>query len=155
MQVRPITLGPPTSDDLDHLNNLILRSKAVWGYDEDFMAACADELRIDEGLLKQNFFVTATENGQVIGVAEIMIEGKSAHLEKLFVDPDCMRSGAGKLLFGWAQETARAAGADQLVIESDPDAEGFYQAMGAVRTGLTPSGSIPGRMLPELTLNLS
>ena len=51
--------------------------------------------------------------------------------------------------------TARASGARTLRIEADPYAEPFYQAMGAMRIGETPSGSIPGRMLPLLHLTLS
>lgn len=87
-------------------------------------------------------------------MAEVAMDGTTAILEKLFVDPDCMRTGAGKRLFIWARETAIAAKAKKIVIDSDPGAEGFYQAMGAVRTGLTPSGSIPDRMLPVLELSL-
>jgi hypothetical protein len=53
--------------------------------------------------------------------------------------------------------TAQAAtlGFTALRIDADPHAEGFYRAMGAVRVGETPSSSIPGRMLPLMTVRLS
>jgi hypothetical protein len=44
----------------------------------------------------------------------------------------------------WAGSPAAAAAS----IDADPNAEAFYLAMGAVRIGQTPSGSIPGRVLP-------
>ena len=39
-------------------------------------------------------------------------------------------------------------------IESDPNAEQFYRAMGALRTGTVESGAIPGRELPLMELNM-
>lgn len=150
-----LTLERPQADELDDLNALILRSKAVWGYDAAFMRACETELEVTSDLLQQNQFMTATLNGRVLGMAEVSLEGPIAYLEKLFIDPDHMKSGAGRLLFQWARQTAADAGAQKMIIEADPDAEPFYLKMGAQRTGLVPSGSIPGRMLPELALWLN
>lgn len=39
-------------------------------------------------------------------------------------------------------------------VHADPNAEPFRVAMGAVRIGATPSGSIPGRELPSLRIEL-
>lgn len=35
------------ADEVDGLTALAFRSKAFWGYDDTFMAACRDELRVD------------------------------------------------------------------------------------------------------------
>ena len=43
-------------------------------------------------------------------------------------------------------------GAAALEIDADPHAAGFYERMGAVRIGETPSSLIPGRSLPRLRL---
>jgi hypothetical protein len=40
-------------------------------------------------------------------------------------------------------------------IEADPHAEAFYLGRGARCVGTAPSGSIPGRMLPLLEIDLS
>ncbi len=149
-----IELGPPSTDELDDLNAMILRSKAYWGYDEAFMRACETELKVTAQLLAQNQFVTATANGNIAGMAEVSFESDRADLEKLFVEPDHMRLGVGRLLFEWAILTAKTAGALKIVIEADPDAEPFYRKMGAKRVGMAPSGSIPGRQLPELEFRL-
>jgi hypothetical protein len=39
-------------------------------------------------------------------------------------------------------------------IHSDPEAQGFYERMGARLIGKTPSGSIAGRLLPLLQHDL-
>ena len=56
---------------------------------------------------------------------------------------------------GDACAIARHAGVRQLRIESDPFARAFYERCGAVRVGEVASASIPGRVLPLLTLGVS
>jgi hypothetical protein len=46
-----------------------------------------------------------------------------------------MGRGAGRALFGYAEDLARLAGAASIKVESDPHAEEFYVRMGAVRYG--------------------
>jgi len=41
-----------------------------------------------------------------------------------------------------------------LVIDADPDAADFYRRMGAVDAGSVASGSISGRVIPRLTIEL-
>jgi hypothetical protein len=41
-----------------------------------------------------------------------------------------------------------------MMIEADPDAAGFYRLMGAADDGIAPSGSIRGRLLPRLRVQL-
>ena len=43
----PLTIRPPTVDELSGLSDLCFRSKAVWGYDEEFMEACRGELSFE------------------------------------------------------------------------------------------------------------
>jgi GNAT superfamily N-acetyltransferase len=75
-------------------------------------------------------------------------------LLKLFVEPSALRSGTGNALLAWATEVAKKLGATRLTIEADPDAAPFYRKMGAYDVGQAPSGSVPGRMLPKLAMNL-
>jgi GNAT superfamily N-acetyltransferase len=86
-------------------------------------------------------------------VAQVTLNDCGAELDKLFVEPPWLRSGAGRRLFGWAKEIASEAGAVTLVIEADPDAAGFYRRMGAIDDGFAP-GSIAGRLIPKLKLLL-
>ena len=80
--------------------------------------------------------------------------GRDADLQKLFVEPAALRGGVGKALFGWAIDAAREMGASRMIIEADPDAAPFYRRLGARDIGYAPSGSIAGRMLPKLGLDL-
>jgi N-acetylglutamate synthase-like GNAT family acetyltransferase len=149
-----LILRAARAGELDALTDLCLRSKAVWGYDRAFMDACRDELTLTQEDLHTTKLQVAERDGGVIGVAQVSAEGATAHLEKLFVGPGQLRAGAGRRLFEWAKVAAVDLGATHLVIEADPDAAPFYRRMGARDDGVAASGSIPGRVLPRLRLDL-
>ncbi len=65
-----------------------------------------------------------------------------------------MGLGVGRTLLRAARDIARSTGFSALLIHSDPNAEAFYLREGAVCAGSVPSGSIPGRILPLLRLEL-
>ncbi|MDR6139136.1 hypothetical protein QE438_002440 [Pseudoxanthomonas sp. SORGH_AS 997] len=54
-----------------------------------------------------------------------------------------------------ALRDAAALGFGRLVLDADPGAEAFYARFGAVRIGLVPSGSVPGRLLPQMAFDLA
>jgi len=81
-------------------------------------------------------------------------DGLTGEIELMFVEPGRMRRGIGRALWDHLIETARTIGLSRILIDADPFAEPFYRAMGARRTGESPSSSIPGRMLPRLEVEL-
>ena len=149
-----ITLRDVRSDELPGLSELCLRSKAVWGYDDAFMALCRSELTLHPSELESTHLQVAERSTMVIGLAQVKVAGTEADLLKLFVEPAQLKSGAGRLLFEWAAATARDLGANSMIIEADPGAAPFYERMGARHAGFTASQSIAGRMLPRLQLEL-
>ena len=149
-----IHLRAARDDEAGTLTALCLRSKAVWGYDEEFMQACRNELTLTASVMRSSSVKVAEVDGDLAGVAQITVNGELAELSKLFVEPSLLRSGIGRALFEWAAAKARDAGAMTMVIEADPGAAGFYRRMGAIDDGAAPSRSIPGRLLPRLAFRL-
>ncbi len=148
-------LREPRASELTALSDLCMRSKAVWGYDDAFMQACRAELTLTQEDMSASRLQVGEADDVIVGVAQVSAAGDVAYLEKLFVEPDRLRSGAGRALFAWAVRTAKDMGADRLVIEADPGAAAFYRRMGARDDGVAPSASIPGRTLPRLVLDLT
>ena len=70
------------ADETATLTELCLRSKAVWGYDAAFMAACRDELTIRPGDLDRSLLQVAVANDAVIGLAQVTVDGDDADLRK-------------------------------------------------------------------------
>jgi GNAT superfamily N-acetyltransferase len=146
--------------DADELGALAVRSKAHWGYDAVFLEACRDELRIPADQLAARRTYVAVARGSDAGEERILgfgtIEGEppAGELGMLFVDPPAIGRGVGGALFAHLTAVAADAGFHRLTIASDPNAEPFYLARGAVRIGGVPSVSIPGRTLPLLAFAL-
>ncbi len=143
-------LREPTPSELPALTSLCQRSKAHWGYPADMLKAFADELTVTPQDLAEDAIMLAEDKRGLAGVVQVSKQGDDAVLEKLFVEPERLGEGTGKILYVWACRVARENGAKHLVIDSDPDAATFYQHMGAVQDGTVESGSIPGRQLPHL-----
>ena len=143
-------IRPARTDEADQLSSLCLRSKAHWGYDDDFLALCRDSLRVSqERLAKQYVFVAVDVEDRPVGVMAIEADGKSAELALLFVEPAWIGLGVGRQLFRHAVSLACAASCSEILIASDPGAAPFYEGVGAVCIGMVASDAIPGRELPH------
>lgn len=142
-------------DEAANLSELALRSKAVWGYDEVFLEACRAELTLTADRLVRDLVLVAEDTtAGALGFAAARLSAPYASLDMLFVEPTHLRRGVGALLLRAVTERAREHGVRELTLDADPGAEAFYLAAGAVRVGESPSGSVPGRVLPRLRLTL-
>lgn len=147
----------PREADCPNLSALVFRSKASHGYSDAFMELCRDEILVTPDSLKRgpSRMAWTTNRGAPIGFVQIAQGGvEDCELEGLFVAPEAQKLGLGTELLRWALESARSLGCTRMRIHSDPKALAFYLARGAVQVGLSPSGSIPGRQLPRLILEL-
>ncbi|MFJ1597361.1 GNAT family N-acetyltransferase [Streptomyces sp. NPDC088261] len=120
-------------DEARTLSALMLRSKAHWGYDAAFLAACRDELTLaaDELAVRRVVVAEDARSGELLGVASLEGEAPDGTLGLLFVEPGLIGRGIGRTLYAHLLDTARAAGFTRLTIHSDPHAVGFYRALGA------------------------
>ncbi|GGW50030.1 GNAT family N-acetyltransferase [Streptomyces xantholiticus] len=121
------------------LSALALRSKAHWGYDDAYLAACADELRLAPGDMADRRVRVADAGGRILGVATLDGEPPRAELGMLFVDPPSIGRGVGRLLYRHVLAEAGRIGCDQVTIAADSHAEPFYLAMGARCADASPS----------------
>src|SRR3954447_27013368 len=81
-------LRPPTVEELPTLSALCLRSKAVWGYGNDFMEACRSELTIEACELQSSSIAVAEENGKIVGLAQVKVTGSEADLVEVVCRAD-------------------------------------------------------------------
>lgn len=137
------------------ISALALRSKGHWGYSADFLEACRAELTYDaEECESGRMWVAEFEGADIVGFTLITGAPPTGELAALFVDPLAIGTGCGKMLLQHALSQATARGYARLTLDADPGAEPFYLHFGATRTGSSPSASIPGRLLPQLTFSL-
>ena len=136
------------------MSDLALRSKAHWGYDADFLAACRAELTVEPADVERLRVAVAEESGAIVGFYALGGGPPEGVLCLLFVEPDGYGAGVGRMLWQDCVATAARIGLSRIRIESDPFAEGFYTVMGATRVGDVQSQSIPDRRLPLLSFDM-
>lgn len=149
--------GKPVDRDCESVSKLVFLSKASHGYESDFMENCREELLVTPLSLLNgpSRMVWINDRNRPVGFTQIVVKSaESCELEALFIHPKFQGKGLGQNMFNWAIGQARNLGYSHLIINSDPGAERFYKAAGAIRTGEKPSGSIPGRFLPQLSYGL-
>ena len=125
-----------------------------WHYPEEWLRLWAKELTVTPDFIENNRVYCAQRSSEVVGFYALSGEGLTRELDHLWVAPEQVGAGVGAALFAHAAGTARAEGASELRIASDPNAEGFYVKMGARRAGEFPSRPA-GRTLPLLVLRLA
>jgi GNAT superfamily N-acetyltransferase len=150
------TIRRARPDEAAAISALALRSKAHWGYDEDFLEACRAELTYrPDGVRNEPFYVAEDEEGALAGFYRLSGTPPEGELAALFVEPHRIGTGLGGQLLRHALAQARRQGMEVLWLEADPGAEPFYAHAGFVRVGVSPSGSVPGRVLPRMRRNVS
>ena len=149
-----IKIRQGTPADATALSDLAYRAKAHWGYDNDFMEACRNELTYSESDFPL-FYFGVLEDPMILGFYALDIQTKDKiEMTALFVEPKYIGQHYGKALMNHAKIQAKVFGAKELFVQADPNAEAFYLAMGGQRNGQKESESIPGRMLPLIRYTL-
>ena len=148
-----ITVRHARADEAQALTELTLRAKASWGYDDAFMAASRDDLTMTPERLAAWTVWVAEADGVLAGLIALSLE-RGAEVEEFFVEPRLQGRGIGTLLMAELLAAARAAGAEVLEVDADPNAEPIYARLGFETFGRSPSGAIPGRWLPRMRLAL-
>jgi GNAT superfamily N-acetyltransferase len=143
------TVRPARPHEAPRLSHLAMASKAHWGYDRAFMEACRAELTVDEDAMAGHAVGVCEDETGLAGFYGLAAEGTNGEVTHLFVAPDRMGRGVGRALWRDLVRVARARGLSRIMIDSDPNAEGFYRAQGCRPAGWAQSGSLPGRRLPR------
>jgi hypothetical protein len=67
-----VSIRAARPDEAAFLTQLCLRSKASWGYDEEFMAACRFEMTMTPDMVAASCVVVAEVDARVAGVAQLI-----------------------------------------------------------------------------------
>lgn len=118
-------------EEAGFLNALTGRSALSWGYEPEFLDWEPEALLVTEALIKDSPVYVAEEDERVVGYYALLSKPPHLYLDKLFVEPDRIGTGCGQFLWLHAVGIAREMGVSELILDADPNAAGFYRAMGA------------------------
>ena len=133
--MRVFRVSRATPENASALTAVAFAAKRYWGYPEDWIREWAPLLTFTPEFIRAQVTFKATEGTEIIGAAAIEVQETDASIVHLWVMPAAMGSGVGGSLFAACETAARSIGAKRLIIESDPNAEGFYRKMGATFIG--------------------
>ena len=151
-----LLIRPAFPDEADVLTEIAHAAKRHWGYPESWIKHWREALTITPNLIREATVRIAEEGGDVQGFYVLAVEGETASLEHLWVHPERIGHGLGRQLVKHAVQAARTSGAPSLTVESDPNAEGFYQRIGFQHIGWVQADvDETPRRLPLLRLELT
>lgn len=134
------------------LSELAYKSKAYWGYPKEFLERCKDDLTVTAKYLEQNLVYVMEKNYEIIAFYSISVSEKK--LDALFIHPEYIGKGLGRVLWLDLLRKAKQLHMEELMIDSDPYAEAFYLKMGAKRIGEIQSTVFTDRHLPLLCVKV-
>ncbi len=154
MTVNSFKVRPAKPEEALALTDLAHASKRHWGYPDNWISHWKDALTLTPEYIEANQVFVAEDDEHVMGFYALIVSDDRAELDHMWVSPDHLGTGVGKALFIHAMRSAKGQNLSEVEILSDPNAEGFYQKMGAYRTGESVS-ELDGqaRMLPRLTID--
>lgn len=119
------------------------------------MRAWAEELEVRPEFIKKEVVVKAVAEAKIIGFYALQphTEYDATDLAHFWLLPEHIGKGYGRQMFEHLLQTMQKAGAERLIVESDPYASGFYEKMGCRKTGERQS-SIAGRRLPVYRIDV-
>ena len=141
--------------DHELLTQITQRSKAYWGYSNEQMEIWKDLLTITTTYLATKEAFKLTIGHEVIGYYSFYSENDDViRLDNLFLLPEFIGKGFGKLLMNDFLQRVRNTNAKSVILDSEPFAEKFYAHFGFVKTGQLET-LIKNRHLPIMELKLS
>ncbi len=154
MTTTALTIRPAQTGEAESLTQIAHDAKRHWGYPEHWLKAWQDDLTILPDFVDRNPVYVAEIEGKVVGFYALILGNDKGELDHLWVAPSHIGTGVGKELFLHAMQTAAKRNLGEVEILSDPNAEGFYQKMGAHRIAEDVS-ELDGqkRTLPRLTID--
>ncbi|MBI3161153.1 MAG: GNAT family N-acetyltransferase [Chloroflexi bacterium] len=128
-----ISIRRALPEEASRLTQICLAAKRHWKYPEAWIEQWVPQLSFSAAYVLENEVWAAVDEDAPVGFYSFKQDGANLWLENLWIAPEAMGKGIGAQLFHHALEQCRAKQSAVLKVESDPNARGFYEKMGAVK----------------------
>ncbi len=143
-----------TQNDHKILTQITKKSKAYWGYSEEQIEKWNDNLTISQNYIQTNSVFKLTNKNTIIGYySYINKQENTVKLDNLFILPYYIGKGFGKYLIQDFLIRMRDNNYKKVTLDSEPNAEKFYQKMGFKKIGQFET-SIKNRFMPIMEMDL-
>ena len=121
--------------EAEQLTQITIAAKRHWGYPEKWIQLWIPELTFSPENIAENEFWLAEVDEVIAAYYSLKQDVEGLWLDNLWVLPEYIGQGIGRRLFEHALVRGRAWGDSVLKIEADPNAQSFYEKMGAQSVG--------------------
>lgn len=143
-----------TIEDSEILTEITKKSKAYWGYSDEQMGNWSELLTITKNYIETNNVYKLLDNDLTIAYySYIYLNKKEVKLDNLFVLPNYIGTGLGKLLMNHFLDRIKNTEIEKIILDSEPNAEKFYEYFGFKKVGQIET-SIKNRYLPIMELRV-
>ena len=124
-----------TPDEAATLAAIAHAAKRYWGYPEDWIEHWKVDLTITPDFIADNEVFVAIVGDRIAGCCALVVNDSLAEIEHMWIKPEYIGAGVGRALFEQVRDRAAERQLPALELSADPNAEGFYERMGATRIG--------------------
>jgi len=143
-----------TIEDSEILTEITKKSKAYWGYSDEQMENWSELLTITKNYIEINNVYKLLDNDLTVGYySYIYLNKKEVKLDNLFVLPNYIGTGFGKLLMNNFLDRIKNTEIEKIILDSEPNAKKFYEYFGFQKIGQIET-SIKDRYLPIMELKI-
>ena len=112
------------------MTQIALSAKGYWGYPVHWIELWKPQLTFSAEYFEANESWAAEQDGRPLGFYTLLDRGGVAWLENLWVGPEWIGKGIGRMLFLHALGLAHDRRYQKIQLLADPNAAGFYEKMG-------------------------
>jgi len=142
-------------DEAATLTAIAHDAKRHWGYPAEWIERWKVDLTITPDFIANNEVFVAILSHEIAGCCALVVNDSLAEIEHMWIKPEHIGSGIGRELFDHVRDRANELHLPALELSADPNAEGFYQHMGAVRVGdVRADMNGQSRVLPRMRIDL-
>ena len=119
------------SEDHTFLSETAINSKRFWGYSSEQINLWRPDLVISKEYILRNKVVKVYDHDEFIGFFGVKLdENNEAEIDHLWLIPEKIKKGYGRLIFHHILEHLRSDGHKSATLVAEPNAKGFYAKMG-------------------------
>lgn len=125
------TISRAMPTDADSLTQIAISAKRHWNYPEAWIQSWLPQLTISPEYISANEVWMMTDEEKPVAFYSLSQDQEGYELSHLWVLPEYIGKGIGKQLFNHALERCKLLNITALKIYADPNAQPFYEKMGA------------------------
>lgn len=142
--------------DYEVLNDIMMRSLAVWGYSSKELEEASEVLEITIEFLDKSICYVAELDGLIKGFFCIEpSRDEELSKAKFYIEPNSMRLGLGTRLWNKVIYELKNHEVKSFKFLIAPNAQGFYEKLGAVKIGERRSDVIEECIIPIMKYTIS